>query len=124
MRESTGASNIASLTTFSSTFDYGKSTKKILYACRPFLEFEVMHMAYNPETMARDMSVFVDFPVDVVDFVPSSDNLNVSSEWTRCLLFEAFYDAVVSAYNRPEDNEDVGMAGSLNIIPISPLQSD
>jgi hypothetical protein len=78
--------------------DYGSSTEKIRTECFKYLEENLYgRCCKNGEVRMDD---FVEYPVKLMVRALSSDQLYIPTEWTRCLLFVAYYEAISS------DSED------------------
>lgn len=88
--------------------EVNEAGNQILEACHTFLKSEVFTMVYNPlNTSFEDISRLMNYPVEVIISLLSSNSLYVPSEWTRCLLFERFYWAVADLVNA--ENADTPM---------------
>ncbi|KAA8915822.1 hypothetical protein TRICI_002032 [Trichomonascus ciferrii] len=92
-----GEKELGPIALFCYDYDYGSNTEKIWDECFKYME-ENLYCKCCKDREIR-MEQFVDYPVRLMTRALSSDQLYVPTEWTRCLLFVAYYEATIQSNN-------------------------
>lgn len=97
-----GKKEVEPIAIFCHEYDYGSTTARIKERCLTFLEENLYSKCYRNREVT--MAEFVGYPVKLMTTALSSERLYVPTEWTRCLLFVAYYEAMIP----DKDDEDEG----------------
>ncbi|KAA8913550.1 hypothetical protein TRICI_003154 [Trichomonascus ciferrii] len=89
--------NVKEFASFATKYDCGRCTRRIFGECVRYLSQELGDIMKDCSN-GNDMSVFVEYPEDVILDALSQDNLHVRNEFRRCELFVSYYKSLEAEF--------------------------
>lgn len=98
-------SSVGTISQFFHHHEYGKTSTKVLEACRDFISEVLYDLWYKNNKKTYNIEIFGEVPLPIMNEVLSSDGLFVPSEETRCYLFLDYYRSIENRWKASREIE-------------------